>query len=395
LSFRASRNSSAAHYLDWVASSLSGLEPCEKQVFLFREIKDYRMQFFSRADFLVGDTVWDILSREGYRCFVMNVPMTYPAKPLNGALICSFDSTGPKWAYPDDAKRECIQMGFRPKEKSIGDFKTYGDWFDYWVERETLVKDVALHFIDELQPDFAFVTFLMLDRLGHRFAVKDPITYRMAYAAIDKIVGDLISKAAPEHFIIASDHGIEPASVSFSLNTWLWEHGYLKLKSEAEQLFRAYASQLEVNAFDFNRTVAWSAGQGSVILNDSRFNNVAQNVDLAGLIDELKSEVDPHTGQCPFAAVLRRSEVWNGPYLEDMPDLIVLPNIDAGYFVHWVMMPVRRYTVYRNGEHGMDGFYLLSSATGQKRAHILQIAPTILKLMDVQKPSSFDMSALV
>ena len=189
-----------------------GLNPGKSRSFCFsRDLKDYRMQFFSKANFLEGDTVWDILSREDYKSLVFNVPMTYPAKPLNGTLVCSFDSTGPGWAYPKDAMQICADAGFLPfEEKDISKFATYGDWFDYWVRRETLVKDLALHFIEAENPDFAFVTFLMLDRLGHKFAVKDPLSYRMSYMAIDRIIRDLIEKSDPEHIIIASDHGMIP-----------------------------------------------------------------------------------------------------------------------------------------------------------------------------------------
>ena len=179
------------------------------------------------------------------------------------------------------------------------------------------------------------------------------------------------------------------------MNTWLWEKRLITLKPKALSYFLAYASQLNISAFDFSQTIAWSAGQGSIILNDDRFDGVVQDRSaLAAILDELNSEVDPRTGQPPFASIHHREDVWSGPYLKDMPDLIALPNSRAGYFIHWVMMPARRYAIFKNGEHSMDGFYLVSEGSGQQERNILQIAPTVLKLMDMKIPDNIDICLL-
>ena len=42
------------------------------------------------ADNRDGQTLWEILSAQGYRVAVLNVPMTYPPQKVNGVLISDF-----------------------------------------------------------------------------------------------------------------------------------------------------------------------------------------------------------------------------------------------------------------------------------------------------------------
>ncbi|HEB12583.1 MAG TPA: phosphodiesterase, partial [Actinobacteria bacterium] len=52
--------------------------------------------------------LWDILTAAGKRSILLGVPQTYPPKPINGLMACSFltPSKKSRWTYPDDFKDE-------------------------------------------------------------------------------------------------------------------------------------------------------------------------------------------------------------------------------------------------------------------------------------------------
>jgi predicted AlkP superfamily phosphohydrolase/phosphomutase len=39
-----------------------------------------------------ADPIWSVVGREGLRASIINVPMTYPPRPLNGQLVTGFDT---------------------------------------------------------------------------------------------------------------------------------------------------------------------------------------------------------------------------------------------------------------------------------------------------------------
>jgi len=64
----------------------TGKNPGKTGVFDFAywDKKDKKNRYVSAHD--LGETFWDIISRYGKRLSVLNVPMTYPPKPINGSL---------------------------------------------------------------------------------------------------------------------------------------------------------------------------------------------------------------------------------------------------------------------------------------------------------------------
>jgi len=373
-----------------------GLNPGKSRSFCFDSTgQDYRMTFFDKADKLVGDRVWDILSREGFKCLVFNLPMTYPAKPINGVQIASYDATGDKWASDEVVKGDLAKWGFIPWEKNIRDFNNLQDYARYWFDRTQLIKSTALKLLRGDNYDFAFIGFLILDRLQHQLMhlkQGEPLL-RWAHKLIDDAIGELIEATKPEYVVIASDHGMHPVSRAFNLNTMLLEKGFIQLKSKARELFFTYPVYLDLDSIDFTQTYAWSVGQGAIVINDDRFHNKVTNSSVHdALFDILNSELDPATNASPFEGIFRKDEVWSGPYLKYMPDILCLPNSKAGYFVHWVRIGTRRYQQFNYSDHDMNGFYCVSPAskTGEQIASILDITPTILTLMEVKLPNGLD-----
>jgi predicted AlkP superfamily phosphohydrolase/phosphomutase len=114
------------------------------------------------------------------------------------------------------------------------------------------------------------------------------------------------------------------------------------------------------------------------------------------LIQELEALEDDDTGQHPIQRVFKREEVYEGPYLEDAPDLVTL---DAPQYHN--KGGIGKRTLFGEsewrGNNARQGLYVLSGDTGSSsrvNAEIYDLAPTILRLFDLPVPDDMDGTVL-
>src|SRR5262249_18348617 len=75
---------------------MTGKNPGKHGVYGFTDLKPGTMSmFFPNFGSVRGDTLWDVAGRAGKRCIVLNIPNTYPARPLNGLLVSGFVAVKP------------------------------------------------------------------------------------------------------------------------------------------------------------------------------------------------------------------------------------------------------------------------------------------------------------
>lgn len=97
----------------------TGKNPGRHGIFFFTErIPGTHHQRIVNGSMRDGVPFWRLLDREGLRVGVMNVPMTYPAEPINGFMIAGFDAPNayaPGFAYPPnliaDMERDLGKFG--------------------------------------------------------------------------------------------------------------------------------------------------------------------------------------------------------------------------------------------------------------------------------------------
>lgn len=135
------------------------------------------------------------------------------------------------------------------------------------------------------------------------------------------------------------------------------------------------------------------------------------------LIDALEEWTDPETGEPVVVRAYRREEVYDGPNIEEAPDIIVHWAEKQGYTYafrvssksvsgEWteqidpkVVDKVASFTG-KSGSHRDIGIFLAAGPTIQQGkeihgAHITDVAPTILHLLDVPVPADMDGHVLV
>jgi len=260
----------------------------------------------------------------------------------------------------------------------------------------------------------------------------------------------------PTTVMILSDHGAGDLRWMINLNQWLAEAGYLKFQTEKtgalknararsmQRLMHAYKrmlpsswreairvrlgaqrfhrlkgefeSALVTAVVDWTQTRAYSLGAGGNI-----FVNLAgrepQGVIQPGaeyeqvrteLIAQLQQLSDPETGAPIVACVHRREEIYHGEELEYAPDLIVRWRDHAcwGRGLYGNQTPVfeaqRQFDFSDqplSGTHRPEGILILWGAairSGERitGARLLDLAPTILKLLNLPVPEIMDGRAL-
>ena len=135
------------------------------------------------------------------------------------------------------------------------------------------------------------------------------------------------------------------------------------------------------------------------------------------LIEELEDWRHPETGERIVHRAYRREEVYDGPCIDEAPDIIVHWAEREGYTYAFKVSSKSKTTAWtedvdpnkaenlafftgKSGSHRDDGIFLVCGPSIRRgaeinSANIVDVAPTILHLLDVPVPSDMDGRALV
>ena len=131
--------------------------------------------------------------------------------------------------------------------------------------------------------------------------------------------------------------------------------------------------------------------------------NVANQL-KAEIAEKLATLSDPLTGSRPIKRIYQASQVYNGPYKNQAPDLII--GYDQGYRVSWeaangqtTLDIFHINTRAWSGDHCVDpsvvpGVLFCNQPVLTERARLLDIAPTVLELFGIEVPVHMDGKAL-
>jgi predicted AlkP superfamily phosphohydrolase/phosphomutase len=396
----------------WVSSvawstMMTGVNPAKHNIFGFidRDPETYR-QYIPTSRNMKARTLWEVLSDAGKRVIVVNVPVTFPPRSVNGILVGGFLSPSlDKAVYP---------QSYLPTLQSLG----YIVDADPWKARES--KDLALkevnaaldarsrtlfHLLDHEEWDYLHVHIMETDRLHHflwqqmeeRHPVYGPAFYDF-YRRIDDMMGKLAAKLDEGTILVwMADHGFCSIKREVYVNRWLMDNGWLSLRSIPPDRKKGLE---EIDP----ASVAYSLDPGRVFLRvqgREKEGSVRPGAEYEALRSEIAEAAlalrDPDSEEPIFQAVFRREELYQGPYLEQAADLILAP-----YDGYDPKGPLYRDTLTYKGDelvgmHTFDDamFYVGGRRIPQTRFSVLSVMPTILSLMGVPLPSSLDAGPLV
>jgi len=364
----------------------TGVNPGKHGVFDF--IRPMGGQFeLVNATSIRTPTIWQILSEAGRKVGAMNVPVTYPPKPVNGFIIGGMLSpVSGAFTYPADLlDRYADQLApyriaprVQYKEGNEEDFAA--DLLDLVDRRGTY----ALQLMADYPYDLLMFHFQATDNIQHAFwkyvdpehpnydadaAARFGPTVKQIYQRIDQALGQMLERIDDDTTVIVmSDHGFGSLHHVVNLNLFLLDHGLLKLKRGAwtrikARLFRAgitpasiwhlveraglqnYVWQvskstrnkvvgkfLSFDDVDWSRTVAYSIGHvGQVYINlkgrepDGIVEPGAEYESVRQqVIDALRQLTHPTTGQPMVDEIIPGDQVVHGPHADRSPDLHVV-----------------------------------------------------------------------
>jgi predicted AlkP superfamily phosphohydrolase/phosphomutase len=323
--------------------------------------------------------------------------------------------------------------------KKIGHFCTLGLAEDTWALNEGVTDDATFlkqtYDIDKERQDMFFAAldrlrsgalvcvFDATDRIQHMFwhyleddhpanhgkkvgksqhakAIED------IYKHNDVLVGKVLDRLREgDVLLVLSDHGFNSFQRGVNLNGWLLKEGFLHLKEGAD------GSGEWLKDVDWSRTKAYSLGLTGMFLNlEGREANgivkpgaEAQTVKQA-IIAKMNGLVDPERKAVGIQEVFDTTRIYEGPYHENAPDLII--GYANGYRISWdcatgmVSGPVFEDNVKPwSGDHCVDprlvpGVLFASHEVGANDPTILDIAPSVIKMFGLEPPKHMEGRAL-
>jgi predicted AlkP superfamily phosphohydrolase/phosphomutase len=286
-----------------------------------------------------------------------------------------------------------------------------------FAERERM----AIHELRQFSEGLFFIVFDTPDRFQHMFwrfvdpqhpsfdrdrAVELGAQVDQHYARCDQLLGRILEYVDENTLLIVlSDHGFNSFRRGFQTNTWLWQNGLLALRNGKVPETAAIDAPSHV---DWSKTYAYAIGLGGIYLNlkgreaqgilesDS---NDAERVRRA-IQNGLSNLKDEENGTGAIRDVSRKEQIYSGPYVGDAPDLLV--NFHPGYRASWEaslggFSPnlFEDNTRHWSGDHIIDpekvpGILLLNRNVTANHAHIVDLAPTILKYFGIDDYQSME-----
>jgi predicted AlkP superfamily phosphohydrolase/phosphomutase len=173
-------------------------------------------------------TLWELLGEGGRRSIVLDVPFTYPPRPLNGLMITGYATPrtpGTAFTYPADLTRSLpaelhdqIRVAL-PRHRFDRSQAFVDEWRAIMGGRRRLLVHLARH-----EPwNFLFAVFSITDNMAHVFwTFLDPAhpnyeraeapAFREAlfgaYEQCDAALGELLAAAGDDaNVLVMSDHG--------------------------------------------------------------------------------------------------------------------------------------------------------------------------------------------
>jgi predicted AlkP superfamily phosphohydrolase/phosphomutase len=434
----------------WV-SFMTGKNPGGHGVYSFcaTELGTYQ-RIINDSTSIGTATLWDAIGTAGQSVCLIDIPMTYPPYPVQGVMVSgSLPSIDSDFTYPSALKSELLSWtgDFQPAHHIIRTLSSG----DYQKGLEVLYRytDSRRKAVFTLMEQHEWQVFMWVNRgtdiLQHyampfqnrSFAEEHPREAGLMsqalveyYEYVDRFIGELLDRLRPsDYLVVMSDHGAGPTRGTFLPNKWLIHRGYLVLRDDApasrfgkhasrrgwKRLFSPRRTGKKASAppsvdrmqrlVDWNKTRALvdSRATYSIRINLSGREPdgiVEPGAEYESLRDEISEGLleirDPHTDEQLIDRVYKKEEIYSGPYVDHAPDLYFEP-VDMAYGcggkfrgAGYVIQP--RFPL---GIHRKYGISILSGegvipGSRIQEARIVDLAPTVLYLMDLPVPDDMD-----
>lgn len=375
--------------VNWT-SFYTGEGPEQHGIFGFSRMdpQTYALRVSESTD-VACPTIFDRLGARGLVSRVVNLPNTYPARPLRGMLVSGFVARDlRRAAHPPFLAARLAESGYKLEADTN---RGRGDLGYLLGELRATLKS-RLDALDLLWPDLAWDLFVHVftetDRLFHFFmdAVvrrdhPDHLACMRFLADWDHAVGLFLDRfdalPSPKRLLVLADHGFTEIMTEVSLNTWLMREGLLSLSGPPD------------DEWDVSRITgdskAFALDPGRIYLHDKgRFaRGRVTGEERDGLLSRIAHGLAAleYEGEPVLAAVHRGEELYPGAGSDQRPDLVCEPR--PGFDLKAKFDRAEIFGLHgRTGTHTVDGA-IFADSHGARPERMRDVGRIILQHFDI------------
>jgi len=390
--------------LPWVSSVawstyMTGVNAGKHGIYGFVERHpDTYKTFIPTSRHMQSETLWEYLGNLGKRVVVMNVPVTYPPRKVNGVLVSGFLAPSlEKATYPPHIAQQLKTCDYRI---DADPWLAYQDKAKLLDELDLTLAhraEAMFHLMDDQEWDFFQCHIMETDRLHHfvweEMEEEHPTLAPRFYAfyrQLDQVIGELCSMLDDRtELMLLSDHGFCALQQEVYVNHWLAQQGWLTFEADEPKSLQDISP----------KSVAYSLDPGRIYINlrgREGKGSVSPGQEYESLRDEIAEAAlkltDPESGQRVFQAAHKRKDLYHGPCFNAAPDLVLQPvdGFDPKGAIYKPTLTHKGKVLV--GMHTFDDAFLY--VRGHEIKHgtwsILDATPTILQLLGVPIPPHMD-----
>jgi predicted AlkP superfamily phosphohydrolase/phosphomutase len=389
------------------------------------------MEPTSSSEQFDGGEYWSLIDGD---VSIINFPTGSPPSTVSGEFIAGGPgSNQTDYTYPAQLERELqeeYEYQVHPEQLSKLSKDDQGN--DCIEEIHRLIEQRFDVLEDRLESgDYSLIhlTVFYINVLHHFYWDREVV--RTTWELIDNRIGDLLNSDELDRLFVMSDHGSNRIETEFHINTWLEQEGYLVRQTSASDLMQKLGITRDrvrplLNRFgvewllrrivperiqeslpdsegivkrsakgkliNWEKSIAIASGQGPLyILADSLSERKAIGQELAKKLDGLRTP----DGTLVVREASLAESVYNGPYIEEGPDLL----LDQASNVH-INGGIGAADVFDTpetwaGENKDTGLFIAYGPEVNPEAsiddlRITDLAPTLLALHDAPIPEDMD-----
>jgi predicted AlkP superfamily phosphohydrolase/phosphomutase len=408
----------------WMCMSTSQ-DPGSLGVYGFRNRKDYSYHGLSvvNSSSIQQTAIWDVMGAHHLNVVVVGVPPSYPPRRMHGVNVGCFmtpDTKTHDYTYPVSVRQEIDRLvGEYPVD--VKGFRTDNkEWLrDQIYDMTRKHFEVIRYLMVTLEWDYFQFVEIGVDRVHHGFWKYHDKQHRQYvpgnpyetligdyYAYVDQEIGNLLELLDDDtNVLVVSDHGAQRLEGGFCVNEWLRREGLLVLKEPLTK-----PTPFSPSLVDWQRTRVWSEGgyyarvffnvegrEPQGIVPESAYDDLIQ--EMTARFHALRDDRGEAMGSLVFQPRDLYRRLRNVP-----PDLIV--HFGALYWRSIGGLGYDSLYLQENDtgpddcNHAQFGSFLLASPNlpvkGEVEGmHLLDVAPTLLDLAELETPESMQGCSLM
>jgi predicted AlkP superfamily phosphohydrolase/phosphomutase len=438
-------------------SFLTGKNPGKHGLFDFQRIEfgrgERKLTFSTDCK---SPTMLDYLGHAGWPGVFVNIPLTFPPRPVNGVMVAGFPvPPGSRFVYPPEMQDRVAQLGYKTDWFDVSRRRRFGSRASMIAESDASQIRVFGTLLKEAPWDVAMIVVSGTDHIAHVEWQKGNVKgVSRHYEFVDRQFSALARQGLFDgaNIMVVSDHGFSGGSHAFFMNTWLRHAGHLAYGRDESQPYDIFLERRNKLVYGerrgvvsrllrhtrltrenviflakrsglirleqylphslakvfptSDRTIDWSRTRAYMMSNASKGINVnlkgrektgivplgeyeAVRQDIIGRLRALRDE----EGQPVFRVVEAREKVYQGPHVEDAPDIVTWPTpkykirIGADH-PHYIRRVIE-------AQHAIEGIFIFSGPGFRTAGRvgdlsIMDIAPTLLHVGGLAVPDDLD-----